>query len=401
MKKILFFLVLGISFCVFSENIGYWHVELILNKENTLPTTALYKNHKIFILNADESIELDKIRHKNDSVFVAFKAFNSEIKARIITPTKIEGAWYNYAKDANYTIPITCSYGKKPRFNSSESTIDITGKWEVTFSYNEHPEKALGIFNLMDTIHSSSTTIKGTFLTETGDYRYLQGVVSSDSLLLSTFDGSHAFLFKSKLVNDTLWGEFMSGTHYSSKWFAVRNDKFKLNNPDSLTYLVNAKPIQFKLKDSDNNWYNYPNAETIDKVTLIQIAGTWCPNCLDESNYLKTVKEKYNDQIKIIAVAFEHEKTAEARIEKINRYKQNLALNYTFLLGGKASKQEAANLFPMLNAIISFPTLIFIDKQGKIRKIHTGFNGPGTGDYYTDFLTKTNAFIETLLTENN
>ena len=38
-------------------------------------------------------------------------------------------------------------------------------------------------------------------MTETGDYRYLDGVVSGSKMYLSAFDGAHAFLFNKKMLN--------------------------------------------------------------------------------------------------------------------------------------------------------------------------------------------------------
>ena len=53
----------------------------------------------------------------------------------------------------------------------------------------------------------------------------------------------------------------------------------------------------------------------------------------------------------------------------------------------------------MLNHVLSYPTSIFIDKKGKVRKIHTGFNGPATGEKYLEFKKEFEAFVNTLLTE--
>ncbi|MBK9589988.1 MAG: TlpA family protein disulfide reductase [Crocinitomicaceae bacterium] len=127
--------------------------------------------------------------------------------------------------------------------------------------------------------------------------------------------------------------------------------------------------------------------------------GTWCLNCLDESNYLKKIYAQYSDQLEIIAVTFETQKTTEEKIEKVARYKEALDLNYTFLIGGDACKPCASKVFPQLSDIISFPTLIFIDKKGEIRKIHTGFSGPGTGEHYAEFVKETDLFIESLIQE--
>jgi hypothetical protein len=50
----------------------------------------------------------------------------------------------------------------------------------------------------------------------------------------------------------------------------------------------------------------------------------------------------------------------------------------------------------MLNKIISFPTTIIIDKKGIVRQIHTGFSGPGTGEYYNKFVEEFTRFMEKL-----
>lgn len=384
---------------------GHWHTEFQLNSTTTLPVTFLVDKEKqlshITIINADEHIVLNEVNSLGDSVFITFSTFDSELRFKVIKKNYISGVWINHARKGFYAIPFWSMNDRIPRFNRLPKLIDVKGKWEVTFSYDKDPEKALGIFepNTTGCSHVSPDIIKGTFLTETGDYRFLEGVVSSDSLYLSTFDGSHAFLFKAKMTNDTLWGKFYSGTHYETNWYAVRNENFELRHPDSLTYIINKKPVEFSLQALDKSYYTYPNDETNGKVTLIQIMGTWCPNCLDESVYLAELKSTYGDALQIVSVTFETQPTLDEKIEKIEKYKRVLGLDWTFLIGGDACKPCAGEIFPMLNDIISFPTLIFIDKEGNIRKIHTGFNGPGTGEYYQEFVSETNAFIAELMQE--
>ena len=71
---------------------------------------------------------------------------------------------------------------------------------------------------------------------------------------------------------------------------------------------------------------------------------------------------------------------------------------YEILWAGSSNKKEAAKTLPMLNEIISYPTMIFIDKNDKVRKIHTGFNGPATSAY-ADFKEEFNTFVKELLDE--
>lgn len=408
MKKLLFLFSLLLSLISTSKdlkvNTGYWHTNFQLNPTLNLPVIFQFEqNNKLFslaVLNADERIILTDVLRKNDSLFIKFPLFDSELKLKVVKKDLIRGAWFNYNKGKNYFIPLISTHGYQDRFPNQPKTIDVGGKWEVTFDYKSDPEKAIGLFNSFhQKKKAGNNKISGTFLTETGDYRFLDGVVSNDSIYLSTFDGSHAFLFRARLVNDTLWGSFNSGKHYETNWYATKNERFELTHPDSLTFLVNKQPIQLQLKDLENQDYVYPNTQTKGKVTLIQIMGTWCPNCLDESRYLASLKAQYKDQLEIIAITFETQESVEDRIAKVKKYKESLDLNFTFLMGGKACKTCAAELFPMFNAITSFPTLIFINKKGEIKNIHTGFSGPGTGVYYEKFVEKTNLFIEQLINE--
>jgi thiol-disulfide isomerase/thioredoxin len=375
---------------------GTWRTEFKLNAKSVLPFTIEYnkKTNSIILINASERILLKNVQITNDIISIKFPIFNSEFKGKIISKKRIEGFWYNYSKGKDYKIPFISICNSKSRFDKPQTNAkQFEGKWEVTFDYNKSKEKAIGLFeNIKGSMH-------GTFLTETGDYRFLEGVSNGNSLELSCFDGSHAFLFTSELKNDTLWGEFLSGTHYKTNWFAVKNENFELRDPEKLTYLVNDDPITFDLTQLDGKTFSYPNTSTKNKVVLIQIMGTWCPNCMDETNYLTDLYSKYKNDIEIIGIGFEVGKTEQDKINTILKYKNHMGIDYPLLVGGDACKPCAIDVFPMLNNIMSFPTLIIIDKKGEVRKIHTGFSGPSTGTYYTDYVTNMNQFVKELIKE--
>jgi len=375
---------------------GTWRTEFKLSNKSILPFIIEYnkKTNSIVLINASERISLKNVQIVGNKISVKFPIFNSEIKGTIISKKRIEGFWHNYSKGKDYKIPFISICNSKSRFDKLQTNSkQFEGKWEVTFDYNNGKEKAIGIFE------NKNGSMHGTFLTETGDFRFLEGVSNGDSLELSCFDGSHAFLFKSELKNDTLWGEFLSGNHYKTNWFAVRNESFELRDPEKLTYLVNDDPINFNLTQLDGKKYTFPNKSTENKVVLLQIMGTWCPNCMDETNYLTDLYAKHKNDIEIIGIGFEVGETEEDRINTVLTYKKHMEIDYTLLVGGDACKPCAVQIFPMLNNIMSFPTLLIIDKKGVVRKIHTGFSGPSTGKYYTDFIQHTNEFIEELIKE--
>jgi hypothetical protein len=102
-----------------------------------------------------------------------------------------------------------------------------------------------------------------------------------------------------------------------------------------------------------------------------------------------------------VALAFEYAKTKEKAFASMERLKNSLGIEYPMLLAqfGTVNKAEAQKKLPMLNRVLSYPTTVILDKKGKVRKIHTGFNGPATGQKYTDFKKEFEGFIDKLLKE--
>ena len=404
-------------FCVFLSTItfaskvntlsiktGDWTGLLSLNETTTLPFKLTIqkldkKKYKYTILNGNETIVLKSDRMIKDSLVLDFPSFDSYLVLKAGNKV-LNGHWYNRNKK-NYSIPCRITYGYKHRFESPQLYLsnfipaDFNGKWECDFEPGTPSVyKASGIFQ------AKGNYVEGTFLTETGDYRFLEGNIIRDNLYLSCFDGSHAFLFTGHLVDGNIYGKFYSGKHWQSDWTAVRNDKFELTSPDSLTYLVSKDKFSFSLKDLEGNDFNFPQEKFNNKVTIIQIMGTWCPNGMDETRYFKELYDKYHSSgLEVISVGYEVGDDFNQQSQKIITLKERYDLQFTFLVGGSANKGLAASQFSMLNNIISFPTAIIIDKSGNVKKIHTGFNGPGTGEYYTEYTQTTEELIRTLLSE--
>ena len=117
---------------------------------------------------------------------------------------------------------------------------------------------------------------------------------------------------------------------------------------------------------------------------------------------VKYLKENPHKDLQVIALAFEVAKTREIAYERIKRLKKRIGIEYPILLaqfGNVADKTLAQRKLPMLNHIISYPTTIFMDRNRKVRKIHTGFNGPATGKNYDDFVKEFETFVSELLRE--
>jgi hypothetical protein len=79
------------------------------------------------------------------------------------------------------------------------------------------------------------------------------------------------------------------------------------------------------------------------------------------------------------------------------RLKERYNIEYPLLFGGPTT--SAAKTLPMLSGINGYPTTIYIDRKGMVRKIYTGINGPATGSEYEKWMDDTISLVEKLLAE--
>ena len=376
---------------------GNYRGELKVSDTQKLPFVFNVKDaNTLEIYNADEVITVDEIEYKNDSVYIKLPVFEGLLIAKIKDQT-LNGRFVVEEKGREQAFT---AYKSQTRFdNTAKAEKNITGEWETVFSPNTEADKyvAKGIFK------QKENKVTGTFLTETGDYRYLEGVINGDQLQLSTFDGAHAFLFTGTVTDSTINGQFYSGNHWKEPFLAKRNANYQLASANNLTYLKDGyDTLAFSFPDADGKLVSLTDDRFKNKVVVVQIMGTWCPNCLDESKFYTQYYNANKDKdIQFVALAFEYAKTEAKAFSFINRLKDRLDITYPILLAqtGSTNKSEANQKLPMLNHVLSYPTSIFIDKTGKVRKIHTGFNGPATGEKYTEFKTEFNAFMTMLLAE--
>lgn len=384
--------------------LGNWHGDLHLTQKQALPLLLIAsgsnKNYTLSVVNGEDTIELQAGTKAKDTLRFRFPDFNSELVLKRTNKTKLTGYWQNFNKGSNYKIPFTADYGYVSRFPVQHSLIDtanlplVDGKWKVEFDYGKE-SAYFSIGNFMQ----SGNEVKGSFLTETGDYGHLEGNISNDSLYLSGFDGSKAYLFTSKIDGTNLVGDFRSGIHFYGQWKAERNDDFELSHPDSLTILVDD--FHFSVHDLNKNTFNFPQEKYQDKVVIVQIMGTWCANCMDEMRLFKELYSQYNKKgLEIISVNYELGDNMEEWIAKTKRVQEKHNIQFDLLIGGSARGEDSDKDFSALNHVMSFPTSIFIDRNGNVRKIHTGFSGPGTGEYYTKFVQEINKFLQELLAED-
>jgi len=407
MKKlaVLLTLMILVNSCTEEKNDalenGIWLAELTAMDNVILPfnfklTKTKDDSYELEMYNAEEVILVDEIEIIKDSITIKFPVFEGYLAGKF-TKNSIEGEFIKESLDR--IVPFKATYGISERFRQSNpSKKEVSGIWETTFNAEtEDAYKAKGIFV------QTGDKVSGTYRTETGDYRYLDGVMSGDSLKVSAFDGAHAFVFTAKVSDSTMDGAFYSGNHSKELFEAKRNETFELTSADSLTFIKEGyDKLAFSFPNVDGEMISLEDERFEDKVVLVQIMGTWCPNCLDETKYyIDYLKKNANADLEVVALAFEYAKTKEGALKSISRLKNRIGVEYPILLAqfGSSDKALAQEKLPMLNHVLSYPTTIFIDKKGEVRKIHTGFNGPATGEKFIEFQKEFDEFVKELLSE--
>ncbi|MDA1266831.1 MAG: TlpA disulfide reductase family protein, partial [Planctomycetota bacterium] len=239
--------------------------------------------------------------------------------------------------------------------------------------------------------------LEATFLTTLGDYRYLEGVSDGNGLSLSGFDGAHAFLFHATREPDgSLKGDFWSRDSWHETWTAVKDPEAALPDPFGLTTWTGALPLgELSFPDVTGKVRALDDAAFDGKVRLLVIFGTWCPNCYDQTKYLKELDERYGAKgLSILGLAFEFGDDLARQTEVVRRYSGYHELAYPILIAGTSDKQKASEAFPLLDRVRSYPTVVFLDAKGEVIAVNTGFSGPATGAAHQRLRSRFESIIE-------
>ena len=352
----------------------------------------------IEITNAGEKIVVKEVVVKGDSLKMKLPVFQSEILAAFKND-KLTGIYYPKGKSEGNGYNFTATYGVTDRFAEfkDKAKVNVSGHWEFT----EAPGTSDASKDLAE-FFQAGDRVTGSILTTGGDYRYLDGKVSGNKFMVSTLDGAHSLLItgdineKGEMVN----GKFVGSRKWKTDWSAVRTKTFELPKADKLVTVKDPSiNFNFAFPDMEGKTVRLSDPQFKNKVVIITATGSWCPNCLDEIRYLKDVYN--NDKAKgleIISLCFET-KDYEKSKKSIVRFRDDIGAKFTFLHAGVAGSKDRTAAFPMLQGPMAFPSAVFIDRHGVIRKVHTGFSGPGTGEYYKQYAIETQKFIDQLLAE--
>ncbi len=356
-----------------------------------------------FLINGVERARVARVAREGPRLTLSIDPYDAKIDATLAPDgRRLDGRWEKTGGGGTKSgLDFHAVPGEQPRFTpipappDPEALDHIDGRWAVRFESSDEP--AVGVFETR-----ADGTVLGTFLTTTGDYRYLAGRFGAGRLRLSCFDGAHAFLFDAILNdNETLSGGFWSRDTWYETWTARKDPQAQLPDPFELTQWTGGKELsEIVFPDPTGRRYSLADPELGGRGRILEIFGSWCPNCNDATRFLVELDAKYRDRgLSIVGLAFEMTGEFERDAEQVRQFAEHHGVEFPLLVAGLYDKDEASREFPLLDRIRSFPTTIFLHADGRVRAVHQGYAGPATGDANAELRERFETLVQELLAE--
>jgi thiol-disulfide isomerase/thioredoxin len=374
---------------------GPWRAVLDLGGGATLPfelhITRRAGGLRASLCNGRQCGSLSAVSVGGDSLRLDLTDYAATITARL-SRDSLTGLYRNVGNRGPRVIPFRASRG---RWAPTAAPAALLGRWDATFfsDFGSSPR----VFEL----RNGSRGFEGTVISNTGDYGHFAGRVTADSFALAHFDGSFVYLLLGALHGDTLRGVFRAGLRGQTPWIAVRStDAAHLRAPTEITTADTSGPFRFAFPDLAGRVVSDRDARFRGKVVLVDIFGSWCPTCHDAAPDLVRLYHKYHARgLEIVGLAYEVTGDSALDGRQVRRYRDKFRIPFPLLLAGINDTDAAAETLPQLRGFTSFPTSVFLGRDGRVRQIRAGFYGPAMGVQHDQLVREYENEVERLLRE--
>jgi thiol-disulfide isomerase/thioredoxin len=353
-------------------------------------------NVKGWFFNGDDKEISNSGKLENGALELNFDSYLAKLTATVKNGV-IEGEYGPILKKM-YRVKATRETGKPT--TTGGSAPPISGQWDLEGVASSKGEKTWRMI-----LRQSGTEISGAVLRVDGDTGTMTGSFQDGKFVLSHFSGSRPALLILKPASDGTMDVSLSGLHGFSEMKAVRPAEARAKglpeptDADLHTTVKDPKaPFAFSFPDLNGHVVSNTDPRFLGKVVLINITGSWCPNCHDEAPFLAALYDKYHSQgLEVVALSFE-EADQLKNPTRLKAFIKEYGIKYTVLLGGETDSAKA-KLTQAVNWD-AWPTTFFVGRDGIVRGAHAGFPSPGSGELYKQEKDEFVAKVEKLLAEN-
>ncbi len=385
---------------------GRWRFELE-TPGGPLPFFAELDEHGGALVDTHERLPLSSATVVDGELRLSIDHYDSTITARMHAASRLVGTWRHGApgRDAYTQMNLTATAGDAaPRFDVDPKRLQtLSGRWKLAFS-PENRSPWAGLAELRSVPGpAGAPLIEGTILTELGDFRFLEGVMVDDQLRLATFDGAHAFVFHArrdgaKLVDGRFWVRDAYNSSFTGTPAQAGQDTGLTDPLDTIELTTPDGRFHFDFPALGGGTLAQDDPRLAGKPLVVEIFGTWCPNCNDQAPLMHQWYEQYAPRgLEMVGIAFEHSDDRDKSMDILQRYADRYDVQYPLLLGGTSDKARAGQRLPDLSKVVAYPTTLFIARDGTVQSVYSGFSGPATGDAFEALKAEFREQIEALL----
>lgn len=323
-------------------------------------------------LNGVERIEPSH-RWEGDRLLIDFPIFDARMT--IGPGRELTGKWERLGA---YQLSVDLSGERLPepeplhRFPASTvgaPGANVAGRWRV-----ELEKQGLGLGTFQQTKEGVVTgSIYG--LLQHGDFGHLAGDLRGARLRLSMFDGAYAVRVNAEVDPEK---QTMSGT----MWINGEPEKFQARHDEGFSLPDPLSQVKLKSDNAQLSLDVLQQSGYRNKPIIVEIFGTWCPNCNDAVVTLVDLYERYHDQgLEMLSLAYEEGSDIEYNMQRVEHFKEHYGVRWQVIVFGMADAEEEDPRLPIVGKIKGVPTTIFVNADGTVRAVYSGFAGPATADH--------------------
>ena len=297
-------------------------------------------NVKGWFFNGDDREVSNSGKLENGSLVLNFDSYLAKLTATVKDGV-LDGEYGPMLKK-NYAVHATLASKKAAKAQSKVAAPAVAGEWNLIGVASSKGEKAWRLI-----LRQSGADVSGAILRVDGDTGTLTGTFKDGQFVLSAFSGARPALLLLKPASDGTLDVSLSALHGFNEMKAVRPEEARAKglpqptDPNTHTTVKNPnEPFPFSFPDLKGNIVSNTDARFRGKVVLINVTGSWCPNCHDEAPFLAGLYDKYHSQgLEIVALSFEEADQLKDPT-RLRAFIKEYGIKYTVLLGGETDSAK-------------------------------------------------------------
>ena len=340
--------------------------------------------------NGDEKVTSTGGKFENGSLTLNFDHYATSVEAALVNG-RLVGAY-------NRATGFYPFYAKRfaPSAAFPNEVPQIDGLWQIGGVKSNKGEAAWRLI-----VRQSGAEVTAAILRVDGDTGALAGTFRDGKFIISHFSGARPLVLELTPTKD---GSLEIVRNRQEKMVAVRATEARLKDvpePTDPSRHSSVKdptePFRFSFPDMSGKIVTNADPRFRGKVVIVSISGSWCPNCHDEAPFLAELYRKYQSKgLEIVSLSFEEARELP-ELKRLKAFNKRYGVEYPVLLAGEQA--DLAEKVPQIHNLNSFPTTIFVGKDGLVRGVHAGFAGAASGSFHADAKAEITATVERLLAE--